>query len=445
MKLCTHQSMRSAVTPIIIKGRSRMTFLAALLVCLPFTAVPEGTTAQVITTPLHSEPLQGEIDTADRGDQIGGIQVGIDYALRTLRCPSGQVMVGMRTGVSDVLVFLEVTCAPPACTRIECSWTSTSTIEAGSQSAGRLQSQMLCKNNEMISGIRGRVITRSNPRLGYNFDYAADLEIECARMNSPGALGMISGIDAASANWRHPTGELTMGGPGGVVSDLISCRPNGGVTAVSLGISRHFERRGERVLQAVSLYCPVALPRPYSELSLPAQQAARQCLQKISDPTRDWRAVELCIIRILEVEPGRLPNFFKGSVTTWGRSNVSYNCYAYAINPDQPGPWIGPRAPGDPARPGDIHIQTPQDFLQQFTSHGFTEIKVTQAPLAPGEERAVIYYNSTPPYPIGYTHAALWTSTGVYAKIGELGVFRFDNINQMTGGSYGQIVKMFRR
>jgi hypothetical protein len=396
---------------------------------------------------MQSQPLPGEVDTADRGGQIGGIQVGIDYALQTLRCPSGQAMVGMRTGVSDVLVFLEISCALPACSASQCSWDGTSSIEAGSRGAGRLQKQMLCKNNEMISGIRGRVMTRSSPRLGYNFDYAADLEIECARITSQGAM---FGIDATSANWRHPTGELTMG-PGGVVSDLISCRPNGGATAVSLGISRHFERRGERVLQAVSLYCPVtrqsppavaALPKPYSDLSAASQQAARKCLQKVSDPARDWRAVELCIIRTVEYETGRLPHLFEGGVTTWGRSNVSYNCYAYAISPAQPLPWIGPRV--GPARPGDIAVGAPEALFQQFTSHGFTEIPVTLAPLAPGEERAVLYATQANGQ-YSYQHAALWNSKGVYAKMGELGVFRFDNINQMTGGGFGQVVKMFRR
>ena len=44
-----------------------------------------------------------------------------------------------------------------------------------------------------------------------------------------------------------------------------------------------------------------------------------------------------------------------------------------------------------------------------------------------------------------YQHAAVWTNKGVYAKMGELGVFRFDSINQMTGGDFGQVVKMFKR
>jgi hypothetical protein len=40
----------------------------------------------------------------------------------------------------------------------------------------------------------------------------------------------------------------------------------------------------------------------------------------------------------------------------------------------------------------------------------------------------------------GFTnHVAVWTSRGVYAKMGQLGLFRFDNLKQMEGpGYFGQ-------
>lgn len=69
---------------------------------------------------------------------------------------------------------------------------------------------------------------------------------------------------------------------------------------------------------------------------------------------------------------------------------------------------------------------------------------MTLSPLAPGEDRAVLYATRGP-QGFMYQHAAVWTNKGVYAKMGELGVFRFDSINQMTGGDFGQVVKMFKR
>lgn len=399
--------------------------------------------AQLVIKPMQSQPGQNEIDTADNGGQIGGIQVGVQYALQTLRCPAGKAIVGMRTRRSDVLEFIEIACGVPACVADGCTWDNAMPLSAGNPGGGIVQSPMLCKHDEMLSGIRGRVLTISPPGVGYNFDYVADIEIECARMISQGSM---YGVDARSATWLHPSGHLEMAS-GAYLSNSISCKSTGGATAVSLGIARHVWRP-ERVIQAVSLYCPAtlqapprftALPKPYSELSPGAQAAARTCFQKVNDPVKDWRIIELCILKTVDYDTNKLPNLFNGNVVAWGGSDPSYNCYAYAI-PTTPLEWIGNRVNG----PGDVSLRGDRDLFSLFTNQGWTDIPVTLSPLAPGEDRAVLYATRGP-QGFMYQHAAVWTNKGVYAKMGELGVFRFDSINQMTGGDFGQVVKMFKR
>jgi hypothetical protein len=143
----------------------------------------------------------------------------------------------------------------------------------------------------------------------------------------------------------------------------------------------------------------------------------------------------------MEEKPARLPDLQSGILEAWGRSNVSYNCYAFAVDRRNPTYWVGPRAKGFPKRAGDIPIASPDDLFDFYSGRGWKEIPLTDTPPSPGEERVVLYAR-----PGGYyEHAAVWTSTAVFAKMGELGVFRFDSIDQMIGPAFGQPAKMFSR
>jgi hypothetical protein len=230
-----------------------LTVLALLVVLLP------ATRAQPRLVPMESRPGQGELDTAAIwGHQIGGAQAGVDYALRTLRCQTGEAIVGMRIRRSNVLEFMQVLCAAPRCAAANCQWTAPPRPEAseGNPNGGMLQPEMQCDQHEMVASIKGRVHTVSRPGVGYAFDYAADIEIECSRITLVSPNNMF-GVIAQAGNWHAPQGSLTTA-PGGQLTGIITCRPNGGVTAISLGTARDIERLQQhvRVIQAVSLYCP---------------------------------------------------------------------------------------------------------------------------------------------------------------------------------------------
>jgi hypothetical protein len=390
-----------------------------------------------IVTPMQSQPGASEFDTADNGGQIGGMEVGIDYALQTLRCPTTEAIVGLAIARSDVIASMQIACGRPTCDAQQCSWVGTRNVAAATTSSGIPLSAMTCDSNEMVYGVRGRVVTMENPAIGYKFDYAADLEIRCGPIMSAGPLFAVD--PTRVGGWHHASGHLG-NVPGSYLSYPISC-PTGGVTAISLGISKHLRQLGRRVVQAVSLYCPAALvlPKPYSDLSPGSQQAASRCFQGVTDPYRNWQAVEWCILKTVEFDTGRLPNLMSGGFQAQAPSSPTYNCYAYAI-PEDPLRWVGPRA-NLPAQPGDIAVSNPSQLFNLFKSAGWTEIPVTRSPLSAGEQRAVLYATQG----VNFQHAALWTSQGITAKMGELAAFRFQSLDQMTGGNFGQITKMFTR
>lgn len=175
------------------------------------------------------------------------------------------------------------------------------------------------------------------------------------------------------------------------------------------------------------------LPSPYDQLSY----VPPQCIPLLQT---DWREFEYCMLMTIENQPNRLPSLASGTVETWGRSSTSYNCYAYAADRRHPGPWVGPRFNGRP-HPGDVAIRSPQELFDFFTRQGWTAVPYTAAPPPPGEERVVLYARSGG----YYEHAALVTAQGVFAKMGELGVFRFSSVDQMVGPAFGVPTKMFSK
>jgi hypothetical protein len=220
------------------------------------------------TVPLHAQRMQStpgpnEFDTAGphgRG-QAGGIRprYGINYSLEDLRCPgAGAAIVGMRLRRGDVLDNIQIVCATPTCANGACQWTaSTYGPSAGNPSGGDLQPVMMCNQNEMVSGFRGRVIIFTV------FDYAADIEIQCSTMTSAIPTGGFR-VSSTGGHWHQGQGNLNLSilprrFRVAELTNRISCRPHGGATAVATGVS-DFVLPGRRVVQAVSFYCPSSLP-----------------------------------------------------------------------------------------------------------------------------------------------------------------------------------------
>lgn len=210
-------------------------------------------TCLVVYTGALAQPMQSprrsyEIDTADRpGGQAGGIGFGLHYRFAALRCGSTEAIVGAQIRRGDVLDYVQIACARPTCSGADCRWEWTSMRwgpGAGNASGGELQPEMVCRQNEAVSGFRARVVG-----LGRALDYAADFDIECSPIVSgPETHGFFRvARDQAS---RHP----------GSGWRVITCLPNGAATAVSLGLSENILRRGQQVAQAVSLYCPGDAP-----------------------------------------------------------------------------------------------------------------------------------------------------------------------------------------
>src|SRR6185312_5850016 len=178
---------------------------------------------------------------------------GRGYQLQTLRCASGQALVGAQIRRGDVLEYGRIACAFPHCNPSGCSWSRNSLkwgSDAGNDAGGDEQPPMICPGSSAISGFRAPVATFTI------FDYAAGLSIECSPLTSgPDAKGFF-GVGTA------PPTMVSSGAPynfvRGVISDTtspISCRPNGAASAISVAAA-DFVNPGQRVVQAVSLYCP---------------------------------------------------------------------------------------------------------------------------------------------------------------------------------------------
>jgi hypothetical protein len=233
--------------------------------CLLLLLLPAGllhAQGRVIV-PLTSTPGPNEFDTAGPHGvgQAGGTRprFGINYTLEDLRCPgAGSAIVGMQLRSGDVLDNVQIVCATPTCANGACQWTaSTYGPSAGNPSGGDLQPVMMCNQNEMVSGFRGRVVTFTV------FDYAADIEIQCSTMTSAIPTGGFR-VSSTGGHWHQGQGNLNLSilprrFRVAELTNRISCRPHGGATAVATGVS-DFVLPGRRVVQAVSFYCPSSLP-----------------------------------------------------------------------------------------------------------------------------------------------------------------------------------------
>jgi len=246
-----------------------------------------------------------------------------------------------------------------------------------------------------------------------------------AHAGSPGAQSHSSGTRTGTQT--QTTGNPNCPRPPGVTSKNWSCKTGKNVPANLPAAPGSGPRPAT----------PGPLPPPYRDLSPGLRPMLDACRPNLD--AGDWRAFEECVLIAAEAKPSRLPALQSGGLTAWGRSSPAYNCYAFAADRHAPGPWVGPRLGG--ARGGDVPIRGSRDLIEFFTARGWTEIPVTSSPPPPGTEYVVLYAR-----PGGYyEHAAVVTPTGVFAKMGELGTFRFDDVDQMSGPAFGEPYTMFSK
>jgi hypothetical protein len=260
---------------------TRSALACALFACL--TPLIPAARSQMVQH-LESTPRPGEVDTAAaRGGQAGGsgLTYGANWQLTALRCSAGQAIVGVTIRRGDALDYMQIACATPVCGNGGCQWATSSLnwgASAGNPDGGDPYPSMVCGQNEILSGFRARVVTFFYRK----FDYAEDIEIECAPMTSPptsqGFFPVAKAVQGSSSGLHHPQGgfssdTLIPRWSSTFITPLISCRPRGwGATAVSLGISDFVS---SRVLQAVSLYCPTGQP---------AAPKVDKCVDMLNDP-----------------------------------------------------------------------------------------------------------------------------------------------------------------
>jgi hypothetical protein len=172
-----------------------------------------------------------------------------------------------------------------------------------------------------------------------------------------------------------------------------------------------------------------SLPYPWNQLKLPAaRQAALQCGATTNTP---WQQVERCILITVYNNPKDFPHLLNGAVQAVGLSTHNFNCFAFACDPDNPLSFGGYLIPPNQTQ-----------FIQTFVDHGWKQL--SSRPTGPpphGTEYAVVYANARG----DYEHGALWLDSGVYAKMGELGIFQFSNLDQMADGVYGTPKLFFER
>ncbi len=283
--------------------KARAVLLAAVLILLSDLLLITG---EALAQPnLHSAHRTNEFDTTDRGGQAGGIGWGSGYAFRTLRCGNGEAIVGAKIRRGDVLDYIQVMCAAPVCAGGNCQWNGGHWgAWAGNPNGGDPHNAMICAQDEMLSGFKARVVTFTT------LDYAADIEIQCSRIASADGANGPFRVTPDRPNWHHPEGGLRIGGylppnfRSTQITNVISCRPYGGATAISTGVS-NFVILGQRVVQAVSLLCPA------------------------SRPTQDTSLYPHCLYNTAPYMSGQVVRL-RADTLVQGLPASSYNCFAYA-------------------------------------------------------------------------------------------------------------------
>jgi hypothetical protein len=198
------------------RGTKPLRILFTLLIGCLFSAQP---LLQSHAQSMASATRSDEFDTADRqGGQIGGARMGIHYQLVTMRCGSGEVMVGANIRRRDALNYMQIACATPSCLNTSCTWSSPHWgMSAGSAAGGDAHPAMMCSSNEILSGIRGRVLVFAGRT---SFDYAADIEIECSQMKSAPVMGSSGqqlypiSIPGSTGSWHHSDSGFSSAPPG---------------------------------------------------------------------------------------------------------------------------------------------------------------------------------------------------------------------------------------
>ncbi len=187
---------------------------------------------------------------------------------------------------------------------------------------------------------------------------------------------------------------------------------------------------------------------------------SRLCSEEQLKQIADWRQREkqtLLCFHWYEQSPNykasqRLPNLLTGSIITLGPSTPVYNCYGYALGwggkPPKPFGWIAPLQSNAQVSPPPLgshpeYVATVQDLLHVFELHSWEKaVRFDEWRMRDQGGAWAVFY-AKPGNPL--EHVAVWTSQGVYAKMGDLGLFRFDNLKQMEAPRFfGQPVLMMK-
>jgi hypothetical protein len=152
---------------------------------------------------------------------------------------------------------------------------------------------------------------------------------------------------------------------------------------------------------------------------------------------------------LVEKEGQDLPNRLKGEIEAVGPATHEFNCFGFAVDPYDPYSvgWVPGREgiPTNPAPQRVPRIRGDVDLLNLFTSHRWKVTPFDQNPPTDQEERVVLYAYKDSEGAWQYTHAAVWRSDGIFAKMGQLGTFRFESLEQMAGGTFGNPHAMLKR
>jgi len=134
--------------------------------------------------------------------------------------------------------------------------------------------------------------------------------------------------------------------------------------------------------------------------------------------------VQNAVQDLLDHNNSHLQNLNTGELVPIGPPTSSFDCFAYAANPSNP------LAPGL----GWVTGLPFSGMMNLYGKYGWYPVaNGSTPPYVPRSGLVVIYEVGRTP-----THAALVTTRGVFAKMGHLGTYKFSNVNQMAGGTFGQ-------
>lgn len=221
--------MRNATAAQLVFGLLLAAALVPDVACAQQGALPKGI--------VEIKPRQGETATARAGGPDG-----VFTWKGALRCQGDdQAIVGINVRRGRVLDYLQIVCAAVSCEGgSDCRWNRyLSTSSVGDPNGGNVPTLLLCRQNEVVSGYRARVLGL------LNLQYVEDISIQCAPIAGAPAKS-VAKVSKEGRSWRTTTGHLERPQVEGVC-------PATGASAVAAFAGRYMT--GGNVAQAMALLC----------------------------------------------------------------------------------------------------------------------------------------------------------------------------------------------